>query len=202
MTPVAATLPAGVTWLAACGRAALPTESPDVIPPAPVALDGTTLTALADHMGVTAGTMSVAVDRLVKRGYITRSADSADRRRILLRLTAAGAAVFDLSPLRTDALGPAYAGKAPGALLVHKAFKVAKAMAPPIASTSLTKWPLPMPPMLGLQLICPKVSMLCVSSKVSHPMRAAASAMSATWMPSQATPSSCLMRMRPTVRPM
>ncbi len=51
------------------------------------------LNALADHMGVTAGTMSVAVDRLVKRGYITRVPDSTDRRRVLLRLTPAGARV-------------------------------------------------------------------------------------------------------------
>jgi hypothetical protein len=35
-----------------------------------------------------------------------------------------------------------------------------------------------MPPMLGLQLICPSVSMLCVNSKVVQPMRAAANAAS------------------------
>ena len=33
-----------------------------------------------------------------------------------------------------------------------------------------------MPPIDGLQLICPSVSMLCVSSSVAAPMRAAASA--------------------------
>ncbi|MNR51325.1 hypothetical protein D3C85_1709840 [compost metagenome] len=37
---------------------------------------------------------------------------------------------------------------------------VAAAMAPPMASTSLTRCPLPMPPMDGLQLIWPSVSML------------------------------------------
>jgi DNA-binding MarR family transcriptional regulator len=51
------------------------------------------LNALADHMGVTPGTMSVAVDRLVKRGYVTRVPDSTDRRRVLLRLTPSGARV-------------------------------------------------------------------------------------------------------------
>ena len=35
-----------------------------------------------------------------------------------------------------------------------------------------------MPPMLGLQLIWPSVSMLWVSSSVAQPMRAAASAAS------------------------
>ena len=49
------------------------------------------LTALADHMGVTAGTMSVAVDRLVKNGYVSRAIDGDDRRRVLLRLSRAGA---------------------------------------------------------------------------------------------------------------
>ena len=49
------------------------------------------LTALADHMGVTASTMSVAVDRLVKNGYVSRAIDVDDRRRVLLRLSRAGA---------------------------------------------------------------------------------------------------------------
>ena len=59
---------------------------------------------------------------------------------------------------------------------------VAIAMAPPSASTSLTRWPLPMPPIDGLQLICPSVSMLCVSSSVLQPMRADASAASVPGM--------------------
>ena len=49
------------------------------------------LTALADLMGVTAGTMSVAVDRLVKGGYVSRAIDGDDRRRVLLRLSRTGA---------------------------------------------------------------------------------------------------------------
>ncbi len=41
-----------------------------------------------------------------------------------------------------------------------------------------------MPPMAGLQLICPKVSMLWVSNSVHSPMRAAASAASVpAWPP-------------------
>ena len=64
------------------------------------------------------------------------------------------------------------------------ASSVAIAIAPPIASTSLTRWPLPMPPIDGLQDICPRVSMLCVSSRVFCPMRADASAASVpAWPP-------------------
>jgi DNA-binding MarR family transcriptional regulator len=53
----------------------------------------TTLSGLAKHMGVTAGTMSIAVDRLVRLGYVTRELDDADRRRVRLRLTDAGVRV-------------------------------------------------------------------------------------------------------------
>src|SRR5690606_25207880 len=45
----------------------------------------------------------------------------------------------------------------------------------------------PIPPMDGLQLICPSVSMLCVSSKVAQPMRAAASAASVPACPPPTT---------------
>ena len=53
------------------------------------------------------------------------------------------------------------------------ASSVAIAIAPPSASTSLTRWPLPMPPIDGLHDIWPSVSMLCVSSSVAraHPRR-------------------------------
>jgi hypothetical protein len=60
----------------------------------------------------------------------------------------------------------------------------ARAIAPPSASISRTRCPLPMPPMAGLQLIAPSCSMLCVSSSVRAPMRAAASAASVpAWPP-------------------
>ena len=48
---------------------------------------------LADHLGVTASTTSIAIDRLAKRGYVSRIPDSVDRRRVHLRLTPAGARV-------------------------------------------------------------------------------------------------------------
>src|SRR5690606_24244248 len=69
---------------------------------------------------------------------------------------------------------------------------VAAAIAPPSASISLTKWPLPMPPIDGLQDIWPSVSMLCVSSSVRLPMRAAASAASVpAWPPPTTITSNC-----------
>lgn len=49
------------------------------------------LKELAGHLGVTASTMSISVDRLVAGGWIRRERDPADGRRISLRLTTTGA---------------------------------------------------------------------------------------------------------------
>lgn len=46
---------------------------------------------LAEHMGVTAATMCIAVDRLVGGGWVRRHQDPHDGRRVCLRLTRAGA---------------------------------------------------------------------------------------------------------------
>lgn len=54
---------------------------------------GTTLSKLAEHMGVGRSTMSITVARLVRRGYITRGRDKEDARRVSLRLTRAGSRV-------------------------------------------------------------------------------------------------------------
>jgi DNA-binding MarR family transcriptional regulator len=51
---------------------------------------GTSLFDLARHMGVTASTMSLTVDRLERGGYVNRERSTVDRRRVDLRLTAAG----------------------------------------------------------------------------------------------------------------
>src|SRR6185295_19425405 len=53
----------------------------------------TMLTDLADHLGVTPATMSIAIGRLVDQGYVTRVLDPVDRRKVQLRLTAAGVRV-------------------------------------------------------------------------------------------------------------
>lgn len=52
--------------------------------------DPTALVELARHMGVTISTMSLNVERLVRRGYVRRTRDPRDRRRLQLVLTAAG----------------------------------------------------------------------------------------------------------------
>ena len=53
-------------------------------------IEGTSLLGLARHMGVTASTMSLMVDRLERGGYVTRQRSTTDRRRVDLRLTPAG----------------------------------------------------------------------------------------------------------------
>jgi hypothetical protein len=56
--------------------------------------------------------------------------------------------------------------------------------APPRASISLTRWLLPMPPMAGLQLICPSGLDVVRQQQGAQPMRAAASAASVpAWPP-------------------
>jgi MarR family transcriptional regulator, organic hydroperoxide resistance regulator len=56
-------------------------------------IEGTSLLDLAQHMGVTPSTMCLTVDRLERGGYVTRSRNSNDRRRVDLRLTSAGARI-------------------------------------------------------------------------------------------------------------
>jgi DNA-binding MarR family transcriptional regulator len=51
----------------------------------PISLNG-----LARHMGVTPATMSIAVEKLVKTGYVSRERSSSDRRMVQLRLTPDG----------------------------------------------------------------------------------------------------------------
>jgi MarR family transcriptional regulator, organic hydroperoxide resistance regulator len=51
----------------------------------------TSLLTLARHMGVTASTMSLTVDRLVRAGYVARDRDVLDARKVALRLTKDGA---------------------------------------------------------------------------------------------------------------
>jgi DNA-binding MarR family transcriptional regulator len=53
-------------------------------------VDATSVVALARHMGVTASTMSLTVDRLERGGYVTRTRSEGDRRRVNLLLTPAG----------------------------------------------------------------------------------------------------------------
>lgn len=65
---------------------------------------GTMLADLADHMGVSSATMSVAVGRLVDLGYVTRVLDESDRRKVQLRLTDAGARICAANSVLEPAL--------------------------------------------------------------------------------------------------
>jgi MarR family transcriptional regulator, organic hydroperoxide resistance regulator len=71
-------------------------------------IDPTTVNELARHMGVTPATMSLGLDRLERKGYVARSRDGVDRRRVHVRLTTAGVRVRDsasvLDPSRVEAL--------------------------------------------------------------------------------------------------
>jgi DNA-binding MarR family transcriptional regulator len=71
-------------------------------------VEPTTLNDLARHMGVTAGTMSLTIDRLERKGYVVRLRDVSDRRRVHLRLTSAGVRVRQassvLDPGRVEAV--------------------------------------------------------------------------------------------------
>ena len=63
---------------------------------------------LAGHMGVTAATMSLSIDRLERKGYVVRLKDAKDRRRVHVRLTTGGVRVREassvLDPARVETL--------------------------------------------------------------------------------------------------
>jgi len=53
------------------------------------------LSELAEHMGVTPGTMSIHVDRLERLGFVSRRRSETDARQVALRLTEDGVRVRD-----------------------------------------------------------------------------------------------------------
>ena len=59
---------------------------------------------LAEHMGVTASTMSLALDRLESGGYVRRQRDAQDRRRVGVTLTEAGVRMKQASSVLEPAL--------------------------------------------------------------------------------------------------
>jgi DNA-binding MarR family transcriptional regulator len=69
---------------------------------------GITPSQLARHLGIGRPTMSAAVKRLSGLGYVTATADGHDSRRVLLHLTARGAAAMRsssvLEPARVERL--------------------------------------------------------------------------------------------------
>jgi DNA-binding MarR family transcriptional regulator len=57
------------------------------------AVEPTHLHELAAHLGITASSMSLMIDKLERGGYVRRSRDTHDARRVNLRLTKAGARI-------------------------------------------------------------------------------------------------------------
>ena len=57
---------------------------------------GTSLNSAAEDLAVTAATASNLVDRLVKRGYVSRVEDPSERRKVLLSLTESGTKHLEL----------------------------------------------------------------------------------------------------------
>lgn len=55
-----------------------------------------TMTETADILSVTTGTLTVAIDRLVRKGYVDRQRDSDDRRIVRIKLTKKGKLAFRL----------------------------------------------------------------------------------------------------------
>lgn len=64
---------------------------------------GSCLFRLAEHLGVTRPTASSIVERLVRRGMVTRAADPEERRRVVLGLTPMGASHLQRARQSTQA---------------------------------------------------------------------------------------------------
>lgn len=95
---------------------------------------GACLFVVADHLGVSRPTASTIIDRLVRRGLVARSVDPRERRRVVLKLTQAGARHLLLARKATRSwmagvLGPFPAASlhriAEGVNLLGRAFKEA-----------------------------------------------------------------------------
>lgn len=56
---------------------------------------GSSLSSIAEHIGLTLPSMSIAVDGLVKRGLVTREPSTDDRRKLVLHLTDDGGSSFE-----------------------------------------------------------------------------------------------------------
>lgn len=50
---------------------------------------------LSEKVGVTTGTLTVVVDKLVKKGYVCREADENDRRSVIVKLTDKGNDLYE-----------------------------------------------------------------------------------------------------------
>jgi DNA-binding MarR family transcriptional regulator len=64
---------------------------------------GTSLSALAEYLGLTLPTVSQMINGLVEKGVVSRVDSSTDRRRVMLSLTKPGKALLDRSLIGTQA---------------------------------------------------------------------------------------------------
>jgi DNA-binding MarR family transcriptional regulator len=62
-----------------------------------------TASELAEHLGLTRSSTTTLVDNLVRMGWVERTGDEQDRRRVRLRLTAAGEAILESAQAQTQA---------------------------------------------------------------------------------------------------
>jgi DNA-binding MarR family transcriptional regulator len=62
---------------------------------------GSSLSAVAEHLGVTRATASAMTDRLVQRALVNRTEDPQERRHVLLHLTEAGSSHLQHSREKT-----------------------------------------------------------------------------------------------------
>ena len=62
---------------------------------------GASLSAVADHLGVTCATASTSIERLVQRHLVQRSDHPQERRRIVLNLTTQGKSLLEESQEKT-----------------------------------------------------------------------------------------------------
>lgn len=82
-------------WIRAANRATTGTEV--TVPQSRVLMHlrrrpGVGVSAIAEHLGIGVASASALVDRLVRRGFVARTQDPAERRRVILTLTPEGSA--------------------------------------------------------------------------------------------------------------
>lgn len=64
---------------------------------------GTSLSEVAEHLGVTCATASTTIERLVQRHLVQRTDNPQERRRVVLNLTEEGKLLFTQSQAKTSA---------------------------------------------------------------------------------------------------
>jgi len=103
--------------LADAGFEDLPHNGPFVI--AAIARTGAPLSEIIDQLGVSKQAAGQLVDTLVIRGYLERSIDPEDRRRLRVRLTDRGAAAAAATRAAVERVDAALAGRVGDEYVTH-----------------------------------------------------------------------------------